>query len=462
MAEQVQDALQRAQERTPELLQSLQELIAIRSISSEAAARPDCERAAAWLADKLRALPQGTAQIFETSRNPIVYGRCGPAAGAARTILLYGHYDVQTPEPLGDWSGDPFRAELRGDRFYGRGASDMKGPLLAALFAIEALAAAGGLPGEIKFIIEGDEETNAEPLQTFLEQHGELLQADICLNVDAGMLGEQLPTIVYGLRGASNCTLRVHGPYQDLHDGLYGGVVENPIHVIARVIAALQDREGLVTLPGFYERVRPMSSEERAAARRHPHGEAFYLEASGAPALIPSADFLPVERTGARPSMNVRWFNGGAQKNAIPTTAEARISFRLVPDQDPLQVHLTLLEFLEQAIPPTVRWDVENVINEPGVLVDLDTAGVRALNTALQATWGSAPILHRGGGSIPVVGELKDRLGMDSALTGFSLPEDNIHGPDENVHLPTLTRGMEAVIRFIDAFQSTRRDDRSP
>jgi acetylornithine deacetylase/succinyl-diaminopimelate desuccinylase-like protein len=442
------DALNQANSGSEAMIASLSELISIPSISGDASYRDECARAAGWIAERLGRMTCERVEIFETTRNPIVYAHRRAPDPQAPTILVYGHYDVQTHDPLSAWTVDPYQAEIRGEKLYGRGASDMKGPLLAAMAAVESVGTAGDLPVGIKFVIEGDEETNGEPMRWFIEQHGDLLQAQICLNVDAGMIGPQTPAIIYGLRGSSNCTVRIHGPESDLHDGMYGGVIENPIHVLARVIAGLQDEGGRITLPGFYDSVRPLSEAERRAAQRHPYDADFFLNASGSPALIADPEFSPVEMIGSRPSMNVRWFTGGAKKNAIPVEAEARISFRLVPDQDPREIHQKLLEFLARSVPPTVRWETENIITEPGVLVDLQTPGVRALSSALEASWGVAPVFQRIGGSIPVVGELKASLGIDSALTGFSLPGDHIHGPDEHVHLPTLYKGVEALIRF--------------
>ncbi|MFN2149293.1 MAG: M20/M25/M40 family metallo-hydrolase [Anaerolineales bacterium] len=447
-----ENAIHQARTLTEHMLRDLMEWISIRSISGDEAYREDCSQAAEWAASRLRRLPCARVEIFRTTHSPIVFAECGSEKDDVPVILVYGHYDVQRPDPLSAWTSDPFQAEIRGEYLYGRGASDMKGPVMAALTAVEAICAAGEPPARIKFLLEGDEETNGDPLRWFLDEHGDELQADCCLNVDAGMLGEGIPTIVYGLRGSTNCTVRVYGPQYDLHDGMFGGVIENPIHVLARVIAGLQDADGRVTLPGFYDSVRPSSEAERRASRVHPHDASFFLAASGAPALIEDDDFSPVERVGARPSLNVRWFKGGEKKNAIPVEAEARISFRLVPDQEPHAIHRSLLDYLSRMMPPTVRWEVENVITEPGVLVDLETPAVRALAAALEETWGREPIFQRIGGSIPVVGDLKSKRGIDSALTGFSLPGDRIHGPDEHVHLPTLRKGVEAIVRFIDHF----------
>jgi acetylornithine deacetylase/succinyl-diaminopimelate desuccinylase-like protein len=324
----------------------------------------------------------------------------------------------------------------------------MKGQFVACLAALEAIMQGGELPVNIKFLIEGDEETNPEPIAHFIEEHGELLASDHCLNVDAGMLRADLPTIVYGLRGAMSVTLELKGPDHDLHDGMYGGVVENPIQVLARLITGLQDGEGRITLPGFYERVLPVSASEHAAAMQHPSTADYYRQASGAPALVMDDEYLPVERIGARPSFNVRWIETGGKKSAIPSHANARLAFRLVPDQDPDSIYDSLVDYVRENTPGTVEWKFEKLVSSPGVLVPTDSEPVRMMQIALREAWGKDPLLHRIGGAIPVVGELQEQLGIDSVLTGFSLPDDNIHGPDERVHLPTLKRGIEALIRY--------------
>lgn len=446
---QIQRSLEAANRDFDGFIRELREFIGIRSISYSPEHNSDCAMAASWLGKRLENLGCTRVEIYETVRHPIVYGELPAGKTQFPTVLVYGHYDVQPPEPLGDWMSDPFMAEVRGDHLYGRGASDMKGPLLACLAAVRAMLAVGEIPVNLKFIFEGDEETAAEPMDDFLKEHGSLLKADVCLNVDSGMLGSEIPTITYGLRGSSNCTVRIFGPAQDLHDGMFGGVVQNPIHVLARLISGLQDEYGRVTLPGFYDRVRAIDPEEHALIERHPHDTAFFLSASGATGLVEDPDYLPVERIGWRPSMNVRWIEGGARKNAIPVQAEARISFRIVPDQDHRQVHQMLLDYLDERTPPSVRWEVEKYIGDQGVIVDTNTLAVRALSRALSIVWGSEPLLCRIGGSIPVVGELKEKLRIDTALTGFGLPDDNIHGPNERIHLPTLRRGIQALIHFL-------------
>lgn len=429
-------------------LDTLGEFIAIASISHEGYDPQDIKRAVEWIKAELQRLSVDHVQVFETSSNPIIFAEKAAGTKGGDTILIYAHYDVQPAEPVSAWKTAPFAATRSGEYLYGRGSSDMKGQFIACLAALEAIQQAGELPVNVKFLIEGDEETNPEPIATFIEEHGELLASDHCLNVDAGMLRQDLPTIVYGLRGAMSVTLELSGPDYDLHDGMYGGVVENPIQVLARLIAGLQDGERRITLPGFYDRVRPISEQEHEAAENHPSDASYYREAAGVPALIEDGEFLPIERIGARPSFNVRWVETGGKKSAIPSRAEARLAFRLVPDQDPGNVYESLVDCIRENTPETVDWKLEKLVSSPGVLVPVDSEPVRNMQTALRGTWGREPLLQRIGGAIPVVGELQTQLGIGSVLTGFSLPDDNIHGPNERVHLPTLKRGIFALIRY--------------
>jgi acetylornithine deacetylase/succinyl-diaminopimelate desuccinylase-like protein len=274
-----------------------------------------------------------------------------------------------------------------------------------------------------------------------------LLNADFSLNCDGGMLGPDQPTIVYGLRGGAISTIRIFGPSLDIHDGLFGGVIENPIHVLSNLIAGFHDG-GRVTLPRFYEKVRYMEEEERAELARLPIDNSFYLKSTGAPSIWGDDEFTPVERVGARPALTVTMFQAGSRKGAIPSKAEARVSMRLIPNQDPLEVHEQLKEYVAQNAPSTVTWEVEYEEGWQPSISDRMYAGNEALRQALETVWRKKPYYHLDGGGIPVVGQLKQILGMDSVVTGFSLPDDNIHGPNEKIHLPTVRRGIESLIHF--------------
>jgi acetylornithine deacetylase/succinyl-diaminopimelate desuccinylase-like protein len=431
-----------------ETIEALNELIAIPSISHEGYDPNDIQRAVEWIVAVLESLAMDRIQVFDTNSNPIIFAEKQAPDDSQPVILIYAHYDVQPADPVEDWASDPFHAVQKGEYLYGRGTSDMKGQFLACIAALRAIMGTGDLPVSIKFLIEGDEETNPEPIESFIQEHGGLLECDHCLNVDAGMLRKDLPTIVYGLRGAMSVTLEITGPNHDLHDGMYSGVVENPIHVLARLIAGLQDQDRRITLAGFYDDVRAIEEQEHLAAIEHPADEMYFLQASGAPGLIPDDEFLPIERIGARPSFNVRWIEAGAKKSAIPVRANARLAFRLVPDQEPEEIYKSLVDYVRDNTPDTVAWSFKKLVSSPGVLVPTTSDAVSKMQQALREIWETDPLMHRIGGAIPVVGELQHRLGIDSVLTGFSLPDDNIHGPNERLHLPTLRRGIKALIHY--------------
>lgn len=448
MEKQLTESLASADANFDVMIERLGQFIAIPSISHEGYEKQPIADAVEWLRENLQSFEVDAVKIFPTASNPIVYAEKHSIRSDAPTVLIYAHYDVQPAEPVEAWDGNPFEAIVRGEHLYGRGSSDMKGQFIACLAALEAIKDSGDLPVHVKFIIEGDEETDPEPVESFITEHGHLLDCDHCLNVDAGMLGVELPTIVYGLRGSMSVTLNISGPERDLHDGMYGGVIENPIHVLVRLIAGLQDEDRRIKLPGFYDRVRQIEDHERSAAKQHPMDRDYYLDASGSPSLIPDERFLPIERIGARPSFNVRWIETGAKKSAIPVRASARLAFRLVPDQDPEAVYASLVDFIRENSPQTVSWSMEKLVSSPGTLVSTDVPAVRKMHQALAEIWGVDPVLHRTGGAIPIVGELQDQLGIASVLTGFSLPDDNIHGSNERLHLPTLRRGIKALIHY--------------
>jgi acetylornithine deacetylase/succinyl-diaminopimelate desuccinylase-like protein len=392
------------------------------------------------------------AEVVPAAGHPVVYGERLGATGQP-TVLIYGHYDVQPVDPLNEWQSPPFEPTIRGDNLYARGASDMKGQVLAFLKALEAWQRAGGLPVNVKVMVEGEEELGSPSLGPFLDQHRAKLACDVSLNIDAGMLRPDLPSLCYGLRGLTYFELWVHGPDHDLHSGIFGGSVHNPAQVLCEVIAQMHDDRGRVTLPGFYDRVRKLSKVERAELARVPHSDREWRRMAGAPQLYGEEGFTTVERVGARPTLEVHGllsgFTGAGQKTVLPARAMAKISMRLVPHQDETEVEAQLRAFIQKHAPPTVRCEVKLLAANPPVLVQRDSNGVRAAATALEEAFGAQPSFVLGGGSIPVVSLVQAKLGVDSIMTGFGLPDDNLHAPNEKQHLPTWYRGIEALIRFL-------------
>jgi acetylornithine deacetylase/succinyl-diaminopimelate desuccinylase-like protein len=325
----------------------------------------------------------------------------------------------------------------------------MKGQVLAAVNAVEAIIKTENLPINIKFLIEGEEEIGSKNLSEFLTEHREALASTISLNTDAGgMPDADTPAICYSLRGGAGFVLEVFGPDHDVHSGEFGGVIQNPIHVLSKLIASLHDDHGHITLPGFYDQVRKVDENEHAELAKLPFDEAFLLKHSGAPALWGEPEFIPAERIGARPTFEVVQFEAGQPKSAIPAKAMARISFRLVPDQDPEEVHQQFQKYVEENLPTTVTWDLQFINGNPAFITAYQSAEVQAMSDALQTVFGKPPIFVRGGGGIGAVLKFKQILGVDSILTGFSLPDDNFHGPNEKLHLPTWKKGMAALVHF--------------
>ncbi len=437
-------------------LAELEAFLRIPSVSTTPAYQEDITRAANWVADNLSAIGARNVAVYPTARHPVVYGELPAKQAHAATVLIYGHYDVQPPEPLDLWETPPFEPTVRGDRLYARGATDMKGQVMASLKAVEAVAQAG-LPVNIKFLIEGEEEIGSPDLAGFITEHKDMLAADVCLNPDAGMLGPDWPTITYALRGLAYFELRVYGPDHDLHSGIYGGVVHNPAQALAELIAGMHDDQGHVTLPGFYDKVRPLPPEERQALAQLPFDPTtFYLEQTGVPLLWGEPEYTAVERVGARPTLEINGLYSGfiekGAKTVIPSYAMAKISCRLVPDQDPDEVAEQLKAYLEAHAPATIRWELDVMAGAPASITDIHTPAVQALAQAMQETWGTKPFYRREGGSIPVVGQMQQILGLESVLTGFGLPDANLHAPNENLHLPTWRKGMEALVRFFYQF----------
>lgn len=435
-----------------DFLAELVQFLQIPSVSTSPEHGSDMEKAAQWVYSRLINMGFSNVQIFPTARHPIVYGEYLQAGPDKPTVLIYGHYDVQPAEPLELWVSDAFTPTQRGDNLFARGASDMKGQVVATLAAVQSILSQGILPVNIKYLVEGEEEIGSPNLTKFLIEHKDLLRSTFALNPDSGMIGADVPTLIYGLRGLAYFELRVYGPAHDLHSGLYGGVIHNPANALSKLIAGMHDSSGKVTLPGFYDRVRPLSDTERAAFARLPMDSTYYLTQTGAPALWGDADFSPAERVGARPTLDVNGlysgFTGAGSKTVIPSWAMAKISMRLVPDQDPEEVHQQLRAYLERSAPPSIRWELTAMAGGKACLTDIHTPEANALFKALETVWGKTPLFKREGGSVPVVLDMQNILGIDSVLTGFGLPDDNLHAPNEKLHLPTWYKGIEALIHF--------------
>jgi len=447
-----QPALEYASKHKSTFLEELKDLVRIPSISTAPENKGDVLKTAEWLAAKLTSIGMQNVQILPTGGHPVVYGECLCAHKDAKTVLIYGHYDVQPADPQELWTADPFNPDIRGENLFARGASDMKGQLMASVDAVESLMAAGEPPVNIKFILEGEEEIGSPNLVPFIKSHKDLLACDVALNPDCGMIGPDAPTITYALRGLGYFEIRIFGPEHDLHSGLYGGVVHNPAIVLAELIAGMHDDQGRITLPGFYDRVRLIDAEERAQLARLPLSDSHFLEMTGVPALFGEQGYTPAEQVGARPTLDVNGFYSGfigvGSKTVLPAYAMAKISMRLVPDQDAAEVEQQLIKYLTEKTPKTVRWEMKNHSLSNPSISDIHHPAVESLVKGLEAAWGVAPLYKREGGSVPIVGDMQRLLGVESVLTGFGLSDDNIHAPNEKLHLPTWYKGINALIHF--------------
>ncbi len=446
-------AVELARGRHAAFLDQYAEILHIPSVSTLPEHRADVRRMAEWWAAELRRLGMTRVEINETPCHPIVCAEWLNAPGKP-TVLVYGHYDVQPVDPVDEWESDPFGADVRGEWIFARGASDMKGQIFAQMKAMECLRDAdGAYPVNIKYLLEGEEEIGSANLPDFIDTHCEQLACDVTLNCDAGMHAPDTPSITYALRGLAYFEIELRAPGHDLHSGLFGGSVRNPIHVLADLIAGMHNARGRVTLPGFYDRVRALDEEERALLARVPWSEEEWLDMTGAAALYGEEGYTTHERVGARPTLDVNgiWggFTGEGAKTVLPARAWAKLSTRLVPDQHHGEIEGMLRAYLEANAPKDVEWTLKVHSLGPGAVMDRESTYMQSAAAALEEVFGRPPLFKREGGSVPVVGLFQEKLGVDSIMLGFALPGDGIHGPNERQHLPTLFRGVETYIRFL-------------
>lgn len=448
----LEDAVAYAEANRKANLEGFKEVLAIPSISTLSEHEGDVAQMAEWLAATLRGLNMDNVEIIPTDGHPVVYGESLNAPGKP-TILVYGHYDVQPADPLEEWETPPFEPTVRGENVYARGASDMKGQWFGQLKATEALVQQGELGFNIKYMLEGEEEIGSPHLAEFIDAHRDKLACDFVLNCDSGVQAPDIPGIIYALRGLAYFELVIQGAKKDLHSGLFGGTVPNPAHVLAELIAGMHDEKGRVTLPGFYDNVREITAEEEELMKQIPYSDAGWLELSGAKALHGEEGYSTLARVGARPTLDVNGmlsgFTGQGSKTVLPARAMAKISMRLVPDQRPEDARGQLEAYLKARCPEYVSWSLHEHAHGPGAVMDLHSEAMESAKAALRTVFGKEPIFKREGGSIPVVALLKEKLGVDTVMLGFSLPDDGIHGPNEKQHLPTFYKGIKTYIHFM-------------
>jgi acetylornithine deacetylase/succinyl-diaminopimelate desuccinylase-like protein len=442
------------QENQAAFLDGLKAFLRIPSISTLSEHKPDIRRAAVFALAELRQAGLD-GELIEGEGNPLVYAEWTGAPGKP-TLLLYGHYDVQPPDPLDEWKSPPFDPEVRGQDIFARGSSDDKGQTYILMKAVEGLLKTRAkLPVNVKFLIEGEEETGGEHIESYVNQKPARLAADAAIICDTEMFAPELPTICVGLRGMVYAELRLEGANHDLHSGVYGGAAPNPLQAAAEIIAALKDRDGRILIPGFYDKVVAPSSKEREAWARLPFDEREYTEKEmGARELVGEPGIPLFERLWARPTFEVHGIRGGftgeGAKTVIPARAVAKISMRLVADQDPQEAAEQLKQAVHRACPRGVTAEVKVLHSAPPSLVNPDNRFIHAAAEAMAEVFGKPTVYIRSGGSIPIVAAFDQSLGIPSVMMGFGLPDDNLHAPNEKLHLPNFYRGIEAVARYLD------------
>jgi len=453
-------------EHEEEHLAQLDEFLSIESVSADPGRAGDVRRAAEWIVDKLKRLGIERVTIHETSHHPIVTGEWLHAGPGAPTVLVYCHYDVQPADPLDEWIRPPFEPRHEDDRVYARGAGDDKGQLFVHLKAVEAwMETAGRLPVNLRFFFEGDEEVGSEPMEAFIADHPDLLEADVCVVSDGDTFDDEgTPAIGYGLRGIADFELKVHGPRQDVHSGQYGGGVDNPANVLVRMLASLVDENGRVTVPGFYDRVRDLTAEDRAAYAALPFDEKAWAAETGVPAPMEGEPgYTLLERLSARPTFDINgiWggYSGEGSKTIIPAWAAAKFSTRLVPDQDFREIERSIKVHLESIAPPTVRVEVKVTPGGAPLITPLDHPGIGPASRALEAGFGRAPLFQRGGGGVPVVAALDAQLGLRTLMVGFANPTGNFHAPNEWMSLGNLRHGMVSLVHLWSELGGMRADE---
>ena len=426
--------------RVDELL----EFVRIPSLSAQSSHRNDMRACAEWLVGKLGRMGL-EARAEETAGFPVVVGKT-PRDPAKKTVLIYGHYDVQPAEPMELWTSPPFDPVIRDGRFFGRGASDNKGQILAHLLGVEEALAEGELPVNVIFLIEGEEEIGSKHLGAFLESHREELACNAIAISDTGMAAEGYPTLSYALRGIATMEVRVKGPAMDLHSGIYGGAVANPVTAAARLVASLHDSDGRIAIEGFYDTVQPMAEWERAAASESPVTDEAIAAQAGVKVLAGEAGYNAVERIGARPTAEINGFGGGYQgegsKTVLPAEAFFKVSFRLVPDQHPDAVIALARRHFETHCPPGVTLEMTDGHGGEPFFLDPTLPEGRAAQRALEEVFGKKPALTREGGSIPILTEFQRTLGHPALLLALASPDCRAHAPDENFPVENFLLGI--------------------
>ncbi len=433
-------------------------LLRIPSISSDSGRKDDMVRCAEYLVTLLKQAGADRAEVCPTTGNPVVYAEkiIGPDVP---TVLVYGHYDVMPVDPVSLWDSDPFEPEIRDGAIYARGANDDKGQTFIHIKVFEYLVREGKLRHNIKFVLEGEEEMGSDALSKWIPEHRELLKSDIILVSDTTMISDRVPSINCGMRGITYMEVKVTGPDKDLHSGHYGGAVFNPLNTLCRMISSLIDDDGHITIKGFYDDVLDLSDDDRAMLARAPYDETEYKASIGVDALTGEKGYSTLERVGIRPCLDVNGIWGGytaeGSKTVIPSCAHAKISMRLVPNQDSRKIAGLFTSHFKAIAPKGVKVEVEEKHGGDGFLIPISSSAYKAASRAMSEVYGVEPVPSRGGGSIAILAQMQRELGADPLLMGFGLERDVIHSPNESFLIDQLFKGMMSVALFYDYYQDT-------
>ncbi|MDP9267439.1 MAG: dipeptidase [Acidobacteriota bacterium] len=447
-------ALDFARENQQRFLNELKDLLRIPSVSTLPEHKADVRRAADFVAAEMKRIGLEHVEIIPTAGHPLVYADWLHAAGKP-TVLCYAHYDVQPPDPLDEWKTPPFEPTERDQNIYARGAVDDKGQMWMHIKALESLFQTGNgkLPLNVRIIIEGEEEVGGEGIAKFVREHSDRLKADFALVSDTEMFAPNLPTLCVGLRGMVYTELEAVGAMTDLHSGMYGGAAPNPFEALARIISKLKDENGKVLIPGFYDRVEKPAAAELKAWKSLPFDEEEYRKKEvGSKQLTGEAGYTVLERTWARPTLEVHGMPGGfigtGGKTVIPAKAAAKVSMRLVPDQRPDEIFKLYSEFVKSIVPKGIELKIKQFSIADPIVIKTDNKYVQASTVAMKEVFNKETVYIRSGGSIPIVADFEKFLKIPSVMMGFGLPDDNLHAPNEKFHIPNFYRGIESIIRF--------------
>ncbi|HMV07680.1 MAG TPA: dipeptidase [Cyclobacteriaceae bacterium] len=439
-------------------LSELFELLRIPSVSADSKHSGDVRKAAEYLLEKLKAAGVDKVELCETAGHPIVFGEkiINPSLP---TVLVYGHYDVQPPDPLDLWTSPPFEPVIKDDKIYARGSCDDKGQVYMHVKAFEAMTKLNALSCNIKFMIEGEEEVGSEHLATFVKENKAKLKADVILISDTAIISLDHPSITVGLRGLSYMEVEVTGPNRDLHSGVYGGAVANPINILSKMIASLHDEQGRVTIPGFYDKVVQLSASDREAINKAPFSLENYKKDLNIDDVKGEDGYTTVERTGIRPTLDVNgiWggYTGEGAKTVLPSKAYAKISMRLVPNQENNEISELFAKHFKSIAPKSVKVKVTALHGGQAAVTPTDSKAFKAASAAFEEVWGKRPIPTRDGGSIPIVALFKKELGLDTVLMGFGLDSDAIHSPNEHYGIKNFMLGIETITAFYKHFSKS-------